>query len=147
MIIASGADHKELSTLTRLETMDGKEMLIASSKTDGGYFSPRQLVQSALAGCLSMTIRRDLDQCGIRYRDAKVYVDMVDTSENGMTHFEVDIVIDSDEDKEKIEALKKEAVEKCYIHRMLTHEIKVTKNDSLHKVEEEFIPPSDRCCM
>ena len=58
MIIAKIEDRNTL--ITEVSDQSGKSITICSSKVESSYLSPRQLVQAALAGCLSMTIRREL---------------------------------------------------------------------------------------
>lgn len=103
------------------------------------YLSPRQLVQSALAGCLSMTIRRELMNQNIPYEDVIVTVDMEPSDDRTRFMFRVDVL--SDGDRETIEMCKEKAVNDCYIKGLLFGEIIIEESE-----ENESGVVEDRCC-
>lgn len=131
------ASEKEKNTMiTNIEDHDEKQITICSSKVNSEYLSPRQLVQSALAGCLSMTIRRELMNCGVEYNDVVVKADM---DENLKFLFSVEI--ESNEDIDKIQACKQRAIEDCFIKGLLSNK------NIIEEVEHMGISTDfDRCC-
>lgn len=142
MITATEIKNQGQATLTKVEDQNRKSILIASSKVESSYLSPRQLVQSALAGCLSMTVRRELENNGIVYNDVTVHVDMKEESDRIKFLFE--IIIDSDEDKENIDTIKKQAINDCYILGLLSDGIEIEQAHLNHIVPDNQV--FDRCC-
>lgn len=134
MIVAKINDKNTL--VTDVSDRNGKSMTICSSKVESSYLSPRQLVQAALAGCLSMTIRRELAESGIDYEDVVVKVDMIDDT------FIYDVEIISGEDASVIKEIKNKSVQNCFIRGLLSQGIKIVEGE----VEESDSPTFDRCC-
>ena len=136
------AKMKEKDTLvTDVVDDHGKTITICSSKVESAYLSPRQLVQSALAGCLSMTIRRELMNHDILFEDVVVSVDSVE--ENGQTIYNFAISIESGEDRDIIEKLKETAIQSCYIRGLLSAGIVMNEVEDL---QVNSGPVCDCCC-
>lgn len=129
--------------ITEVSDHTGKTMDICPSRIESSCFSPRQLVQAALAGCLSMTIRGELSRNNIGYDDVTVMVDMEDTegAEEKKT-FTYSIDVKSSADPAVIEEIKKKAVNGCYIGGMLRTGILMKEGE----MQEPDPSVKDRCC-
>lgn len=134
MIIAKINDRNTL--VTDVSDQNGKTITICSSKVESCYLSPRQLVQAALAGCLSMTIRKELAESGIEYEDVVVKVDMIENL------FIYDVEIESEEDASVIKEIKNKSVQNCFIRGLLSQGIQIVES----KAEESNSSTLDRCC-
>lgn len=121
--------NKKDTLITDVVDDNGKAITICSSKVESEYLSPRQLVQSALAGCLSMTIRRELMNQNLSYEDVVVSVESVE--DQGQTIYNYSISIDSEENSDVIEKLKETAIENCYIRGLLSAGIQMVEVEDL----------------
>lgn len=131
------ASEKVQGTLvTSIEDHSGKQITICSSKVDSEYLSPRQLLQSALAGYLSTTIRRELMNNGVSYDDVVAKVDM----DNDL-RFSFSVEIESKEDADRIGVCKQKAIEDCFIKGLLSNKNIIEEVDHIEN-SIEF----DRCC-
>lgn len=126
---------------TVISDSKGKNITICSSRIESEYLSPRQLLQGAVAGCLSMTVRRVLDNHEVAYSDVTVLIDM--PQENDTYKLVVDIQVDSADDLEKIEVCKQEALNTCFIKGLVESGMKI---EEAELVDEEASVQYERCC-
>ena len=65
MIKTNGIATKEQPYLTEAVDQKGKKVIINSSRKESEYLSPSQMLEVALAGCFTMTLKGVLFKNGI----------------------------------------------------------------------------------
>lgn len=100
-------------------------MICSDVKADAGgsgrYFRPDELLCSALASCLNMTVRMGLDYRKIKYDEIVVKVDL-DKSEESKTKFLIDVDVTGDISEETRQLVKRLAGA-CPIRKALSKQI------------------------
>lgn len=105
--------------MTKLVDETGRYVIVNSSgDKDPEYLAPGQLLAAGIAGCMSMTAKGMMFKAGLSYNDVTVSCDM--ENEDGKWVFIYDLKIDSDEDPEKVEEIRKQASASCYVRNILS---------------------------
>ena len=121
MIKTYGITNKDFPYLTAAVDQNGKKVLVNSSKKMNDYMSPAQMLEVAVASCLTMTTKGVLYSHGITYRDVHVSA-KIDVNEES-SHIHLSVEIDADLDDQLKEEYIQEAYNKCYVRNVLTHPI------------------------
>lgn len=124
MIKTNGIASKEQPYLTEAVDQKGKKVIINSSRKESEYLSPSQMLEVALAGCFTMTLKGVLFKNGISYEDVYVTVNMNVSQEETTFDIHADIIADlSEEEKTKYIQM---TYDQCYVRNILTKPIYTT---------------------
>lgn len=107
MIKINGTDKKEDIFLCEAHDESGKKIRLNASTVNSPYLSPRQLLETSVAGCLYITVKRILTEKEMCFHDVTVSVAM--DNQNGKTSFKTDIEITGIK-----EALKQSIIREAY---------------------------------
>lgn len=125
MIKTNGIPTKEQPYLTEAVNQEGKKIIINSSRKPSEYMAPGQMLEVALAGCMTMTCKGVLFSHGLAYDDVHVTIEF--NYQQDHTDVKANVEIVGDIDEETKQAIIQETWSKCYVTNVLTHPINIQK--------------------